>query len=57
MWKYIVLVNTAFYMFLGNFSGLSIGPMTPAFIEYFDIGLTKVALLVSRLCFHSGTAS
>jgi hypothetical protein len=46
-WKYATLVTCTIYMFLGNFTALSIAPLTPILIKEFDTTLSKVALLVS----------
>ena len=47
-WKYVTLLNCSLYMFLGNFTALSIAPLTPIYLEYFDTTLTRVGLLVSE---------
>jgi hypothetical protein len=47
-WKYITLLNCSLYMFLGNFTALSIAPLTPIYLEYFNTTLTRVGLLVSE---------
>lgn len=38
-----------FLMFLGNFSTLSISPLTPVLMEQFDTTESKVAALVSEV--------
>ena len=45
-WKYACLANMAILSFLGNFTALSIAPLTPIFIDQFNVTLSDVALLV-----------
>ncbi|KAJ9617883.1 hypothetical protein H2204_013352 [Knufia peltigerae] len=56
-WKRTILANTAAYMFLGNFTSLSISPMTPVLMAEFNVNITKVALLTGVCILALGYAN
>ncbi|RFU31756.1 hypothetical protein B7463_g4584, partial [Scytalidium lignicola] len=56
-WKYTTLIVCSINMFLGNFSSLSIAPMTPIFVEYFHTSVSKVGLLTGSCVLALGYAN
>ncbi|KAJ5771820.1 hypothetical protein N7520_002349 [Penicillium odoratum] len=56
-WKYACLVNMLFLMFLGNFSTLSISPLTPVLMEQFSTTESKVAALTGACILALGYAN
>ncbi|KAJ5999402.1 hypothetical protein N7451_007212 [Penicillium sp. IBT 35674x] len=56
-WKYACLANMLFLMFLGNFSTLSISPLTPVLMEQFDTTESKVAALTGACILALGYAN
>ncbi|KAJ5640050.1 uncharacterized protein N7484_007912 [Penicillium longicatenatum] len=56
-WKYACLTNMLFLMFLGNFSTLSISPLTPVLMEQFDTTESKVAALTGACILALGYAN
>lgn len=56
-WKYITLLNCSLYMFLGNFTALSIAPLTPIYLEYFNTTITRVGLLTGVCVLTLGYAN
>ncbi|KAH8803678.1 serine/threonine kinase 16 [Xylogone sp. PMI_703] len=56
-WKYLALGNMLYFMFLGNFTTLSIAPLTPIFMEYFNTSVSRVAALTGACILSLGYAN
>ncbi|KAH8819316.1 serine/threonine kinase 16 [Xylogone sp. PMI_703] len=56
-WKYTTLIVCSLNMFLGNFSSLSIAPMTPIFVQYFQTSVSRVGLLTGACVLSLGYAN